>query len=135
MAASIALYDHYKRHESTLRGRQKLQFAQSNGLDLNALSEIDALISQFRDLLIDAGFLKNDEIEARNINSSNANFLQCCLVSGLYPNVAVLQRPKVTGKGGSLITKSKEKVGRDSVTSMCSTLMLGSWSLRRQNPT
>ena len=74
-----------------------------------ALSEVDGLMSQFLDLLIDAGFVTSASTTSRNQNASNALFLQCVLVSGLYPNVAILRRPKVTGRGGSLLTKSNEK--------------------------
>jgi len=41
-------------------------------------------------------------------NDRNASLVSACLVAGLYPNVGILVRPLVTGKGrgGKLITKN-----------------------------
>ncbi|GMH55182.1 hypothetical protein TrLO_g5825, partial [Triparma laevis f. longispina] len=109
LAASISFFDVYKNHfQPGVRG-SRWKWAKENGMDYDAISEVEGLITQFTDLLIDANFVTRQNLPSHNINSSKSIFLQCCLVSGLYPNVAVLQRPKVTGKGGNLITKDKER--------------------------
>ena len=109
LAAAISFFDIYKNHfQPGVRG-SRWKWAKENGMDYDAVSEVEGLISQFSDLLIDAGFVTREGLESCNANSEKSIFLQCCLVSGLYPNVAVLQRPKVTGKGGNLITREKER--------------------------
>lgn len=88
--------------------KDRRKFASKNGLDHNILKEVHSLRCQFKDALNDAGFL---DLESKNDSSrwsDDALFTSCCLVAGLYPNVATLVRPqKGRGnfRGGRFITK------------------------------
>ena len=89
-----------------LRTNERMAWCRKRGLDFNALKEVVGLTGTFRNALIDADFVTAER--TGNENSSNPLLLQCCLVGGLYPNVAVLQRPKQPNKGGRLVTRTGE---------------------------
>jgi len=75
-------------------------------MDPVALTEVEGLRDQFQDIMVDANFHPSSHND-----NDNPIFLQCVLASGLYPNIAALERPKHTNKrgGGRLITRTKEK--------------------------
>jgi hypothetical protein len=65
------------------------------------------LREQYRDLLRHAGFVDN-KTDWNGPANDNAVLTSCCLVAGLYPNVATLVRPvkgKLGFRGGRLLTK------------------------------
>lgn len=88
---------------------ERRKFANRNGLDNNVLCEIMGLRKQFKDALIASGLwfnadnLQNDP----KIHNMDALLTSCCLVAGLYPNIATLMRPCREKKisSGRLITK------------------------------
>jgi ATP-dependent RNA helicase DHX57 len=103
--AAIAAYNSWKEH--TKEGMRYL-FAMENGLNHSALIEVDNLRRQFQSCLLDAGFLKSTNGGA---HSNDALLTSCCLVAGLYPNVAKLLRPnnprgKTGFRGGRLVTQN-----------------------------
>ena len=108
MIAAIAVYDEWSRKKTF---KDQLNFAMSHGLDNRVLLDVKGLRKQFKDYLLDAGFLsKEDEC---NACKDDARLASCCLVAGLYPNIATLMRPRrekgrLTLKGGRLITKTSE---------------------------
>lgn len=108
MIAAIAVFDAWSRKKTF---KDQMNFAISNGLDNRVLVDIKGLRKEFKEYLLDARFLsKEDECNARR---EDARLASCCLVAGLYPNIATLMRPrrekgKLTMKGGRLITKSSE---------------------------
>lgn len=134
LIGAIAAYDAWasprgggKRDE-----REQRAFAARHALDHAALGEMRGLREQFREAMIDAGFLERDNGDGRGkdddegdesnsggINASDykhddanpnddALLTSCCLVAGLYPNIAALMRPKRgrgNVRGGRLLTK------------------------------
>ena len=86
-------------------------------MDNTALREMDRLRHQFRDLLIDAGFVaRTDSRNAQqgtgecNQADEDALLTSCCLVAGLYPNICSLIRPRKGGpKGGRLYTNDGDE--------------------------
>ena len=94
------------REWSKKKGRQKFSFCQSNGLDATALSDIKSLRDQFLQYLQIFGFESNHS----NDHNEDALLTSCCIVSGLYPNVSTLIRPRKGGpRGGArLLTKTGE---------------------------
>ena len=99
---------------------ERKKFANRNALDHNALLEINGLRNQFRDALKVSGLMttkniesqkkKNDDNDFVNYNSDNnmdALLTSCCLVAGLYPNIATLMRPSREKRifSAGLITK------------------------------
>jgi hypothetical protein len=108
MIAAIAVYNEWSRKRTF---KEQLNFSISNGLDNRVLVDIKGLRKQFKEYLLDAGFVSNDD--DCNACMEDARLASCCLVAGLYPNIATLMRPrrekgKLTMKGGRLITKSSE---------------------------
>ena len=105
--ASIAAYKMWVSSKncigSTEKGRRK--FAAEHGLDHNTLNEVHGLRTQFRDSLKVSGLLRYNDFD--NQHSNDALLTSCCLVAGLYPNVATLMRPSREKRirGGRLITK------------------------------
>jgi HrpA-like RNA helicase len=101
--ASIAAYNAWSKG-----GNDKLrrQFAMSNALDHNVLNEIKGLRSQFRDALKSSGLLQSRESD--NLHGDDALLTSCCIVAGLYPNIATLLRPSRERKirVARLITKN-----------------------------
>jgi HrpA-like RNA helicase len=101
--ASIAAFEQWRAKNND---HHRFLFAKENGLDHNVLTDIRNLSQQFRDCLVDAGFLGKEEPPP--LNTDNAQLVSCCLVAGLYPNVATLMRPsrgKLGFRGGRLLTK------------------------------
>lgn len=86
--------------------KQRRQYALKHALDHNALNEIAELRKQFRDYLRVGGLLQAADLD--NINGEDAVLTSCCLVAGLYPNIATLLRPSRERRirGGRLITKN-----------------------------
>eukprot|EP00520_Triparma_pacifica_P006003 CAMPEP_0118649126 /NCGR_PEP_ID=MMETSP0785-20121206/9536_1 /TAXON_ID=91992 /ORGANISM="Bolidomonas pacifica, Strain CCMP 1866" /LENGTH=857 /DNA_ID=CAMNT_0006541391 /DNA_START=643 /DNA_END=3214 /DNA_ORIENTATION=- len=106
IAAQIAIFNSYKA-QTFLSYRDRTRWCGDHALNHVAFTEIEGLRGQFKDIMTDANFSPS----SHNENNENAIFLQCVLASGLYPNIAVLERPKQTKKfgGGKLITRTKEK--------------------------
>jgi HrpA-like RNA helicase len=102
--AAVAVFDQWN---SRSNQNKRFLFAKENGLDHSVLTDIRNLREQFRDCMVDAGFLQPQN-EANDIHSQNALLTSCCLVAGLYPNIATLVRPtrgKLGFRGGRLLTK------------------------------
>jgi len=83
----------------------------SHAINNNILSEVDGLRTQYRKLLVDACLVpSNKEIEEPE---GDVFLTTCCLVSGLYPNLATLVRPKPGRfKGGKFVTKGSLELSR-----------------------
>ncbi len=103
----IAAYNTWVSSGTNESGRKT--FANENALDNNALLEMKGLRNQFKDILTLSGLwvrTKHEEMNTGN-NNNDALLTSCCLVAGLYPNVATLLRPSRENKitSGQLITK------------------------------
>ena len=97
----------YNKWSSQSKDKDRRKIASKYALDNNVLREVHSLRSQFRDSLVDAGFLdaKSDSWDGCH---DDALFTSCCLVAGLYPNISTLMRPRRgrgNTRGGRLITK------------------------------
>jgi HrpA-like RNA helicase len=102
--ASVAAYNAWRKMKSV---HKQIEFARVHGLDINVLQEMKGLREQYRDLLLHAGFVDN-KTDWNGPANDNAALTSCCLVAGLYPNVATLVRPvrgKLGFRGGRLLTK------------------------------
>lgn len=96
----------YNKWSSQPKDKDRRKIASKYALDNNVLREVHSLRSQFRDSLIDAGFL--DTSDSWDGCHDDALFTSCCLVAGLYPNISTLMRPRRgrgNARGGRLITK------------------------------
>ncbi len=109
LIAVVAAYNAWS--SSSQKYKDRKNFAFSNALDHNALTEMKGLRSQFKDALKISGLYANEKSrnEERN-NDMDALLTSCCLVSGLYPNIATLMRPSREKKifVGKLVTKDGE---------------------------
>ena len=108
-ASLVAIYEHYQQNKNSFKSpHQRYSWCRRHAMDANALAEVEGLRRQFKDVLVDANFASSDAV---NENNHDPAFLECVLVSALYPNIAVLERPKQSGKsgGGRLVTKTGEK--------------------------
>ena len=118
LIAVIAAYRAWKKHKSD---GQKWKFCNHHAMDNTTLREMDRLRHQFRDLLVDAGFVARS-MSRRDVNdattqdddcnqaSEDALLTSCCLVAGLYPNICSLIRPRKGGpKGGRLYTNDGDE--------------------------
>ena len=116
----IAAYNEW--HLSGKSESERKKFANQNALDNNSLLEMKGLRQQFKDTLLSSGLwvqknvknpkdLENSWINSdkngMNNNNMDALLTSCCLVAGLYPNIATLMRPSRERKiyTGCLITK------------------------------
>jgi len=96
----------YNKWSSQPKDKDRRKIASEYALDNNVLREVHSLRSQFRDSLMDAGFL--DASDNWDGCHDDALFTSCCLVAGLYPNISTLMRPRRgrgNARGGRLITK------------------------------
>lgn len=88
---------------------ERKKFANENALDNNALLELKGLRNQFKDILTLSGLWVKTKHAKKNTGNNNNDALltSCCLVAGLYPNIATLFRPSRENKinSGQLITK------------------------------
>ncbi len=106
--ACIAAYNAWDASANSVKGDKnkiRRKFANSHGLDNNALCEIQGLRKQFRDALKVSGITNANETD--NTHGEDTLLTSCCLVAGLYPNICTLMRPSRERKirGGRLITK------------------------------
>lgn len=102
--ASVAAYNAWRKMDSV---HKQIEFARAHGLEVSVLQEMKGLREQYRDLLRHAGFVDN-KTDWNGPGNDNAVLTSCCLVAGLYPNVATLVRPvkgKLGFRGGRLLTK------------------------------
>jgi hypothetical protein len=119
LIAVIAAYRAWKKHKSD---EQKWKFCNYHAMDNIALREMDRLRHQFKDLLIDAGFVPRPQPRHGNHGameedggycnqaSEDALLNSCCLVAGLYPNICSLIRPRKGGpRGGRLYTNDGDE--------------------------
>lgn len=96
---------------SSNREKERKKFASQNALDHNALIEMQGLRTQFKDSLRASGLLielNRNYTDDSVSNNMNASLVTCCLVAGLYPNIATLMRPSRKHKifAARLITKN-----------------------------
>ena len=85
--------------------KERLLFCRDNALDYGALDELHSLRTQFRNCLVDAGFL-GAKVDSFDDHKDDALLASCCLVAGLYPNIATLVRPRKGGfRDGRLLTR------------------------------
>ena len=103
LVAAVACYEAWESVEGSYK--TKLDWARDHGLDHFALCEVRGLVRSFADILKDGGM---GQREGSKNDLSNAHFLSCCFVAGLYPNIAVLVRPENGRKGGRLLTPDNE---------------------------
>ena len=83
--------------------KERSSFSWNHALDNSAMNDIHSLRLQFRDCLVDAGFLRRGR--DYNDHKDDALLTSCCLVAGLYPNIATIMRPRKDGfRVGKLIT-------------------------------
>jgi len=116
LIAVIAAYRAWKKHKLDA---QKWKFCNNHAMDNTTLREMDRLRNQFRDLIVDAGFIprpqtpqnhRSMELDECNLASEDALLTSCCLVAGLYPNICSLMRPRRGGrKGGRLLTNDGDE--------------------------
>lgn len=101
LIAVIAVHRAWTRQRT---GKRRTIFCRDHALDQTAMNEIHSLRSQFRDCLVDGGFLGKEG--SYDAHRDDALLTSCCLVAGLYPNIATLMRPRNGGlRGGRLITR------------------------------
>lgn len=112
LIACIAAYDAWSHRTSH---RERVSFCSMNALDNAAFKDIHSLRAQFKEYLVDAGFVQasgNDTFEPGGSTSGSnddALLTSCCLVAGLYPNIATLMRPRKAGfRAGRLLTKDAD---------------------------
>lgn len=101
--ASIAAYEEWTKRSNY---RQRRDYAKEHGLNHIVLVDVFNLRQQFRTCMLDAGFVSSRR--DKGAYSENALLTSCCLVAGLYPNVATLMRPvrgKLGFRGGRLLSK------------------------------
>jgi len=120
----IAAYHSWDTCSKNIKDQRR--FALENALDYNALIEIKSLCNQYREVLRASGLLCHQRkdhdssewtkystmISSSSSSSSSSSDLDplltsCCLVAGLYPNIATLMRPSREKyvRYGRLITK------------------------------
>lgn len=120
--ALIAAYNAWSSSATSSKShpdKQRRKFASEHALDHNALLDIKGLRSQFKDALRVSGLLRVNEMD--NIHGDDPLLTSCCLVAGLYPNVATLLRPsrELRIRGGFLITKDGDKCKPSSDSFQC----------------
>jgi hypothetical protein len=126
----IAAYNAW--YKSSKHEKEKKKFANQHGLDNNALIEMKGLRTQFKDALRVSGLWTNNsqsqsqgpqhEKEKDSTNSNlDALLTSCCLVAGLYPNIATLMRPSREKRifSGRLITKEGDSCRASSSSFQC----------------
>ena len=112
LIACIAAYNAWSQKASH---KDRTSFCSANGLDNATFRDIQSLRMQFKDYLVDAGFVKggrkdtlnaSDDAFGASRSNDDALLTSCCLVAGLYPNIATLMRPRKGGlRTGRLLTK------------------------------
>ena len=110
--AAIAAYNAWSsstKSSKTNRNKQLREFAAEHALNNNVLMDIKGLRRQYKDTLRASGLLRFNESD--NKYGDDPLLTSCCLVAGLYPNVASLVRPSKELKinRAFLITKFGEK--------------------------
>ncbi len=121
--ACIAAYNAWLSSGASDKLRRK--FASDHALDHNALLDIKGLRSQFKDSLRVSGLLRvnanSHQQQMDNIHGDDPLLTSCCLVAGLYPNVATLLRPskQLRIRGGFLITKNGDRCKASSDSFQC----------------
>ena len=94
---SIYLYHHSSAWSSSTKAsklnqnKQLCEFAADHALNNNLLMDIKCLRRQYKDTLCASGLLRFNESD--NKYGNDPLLTSCCLVAGLYPNVASLVRP------------------------------------------
>ena len=101
---------------------QRDKFCRSHALNSMTLRDMDTLRKQFLGLMIDAGLVvpqNNDSSDMDDCNIANEDALltSCCIVGGLYPNIATLIRPTSPKGGGRLLTNDSKDTCRPSSNS------------------
>ena len=115
MIAVIATY----RTWSKEKGKKSYKFCNEHALNITTLREMESLKRQFWDLIEDAGLVPRNNAGDCNAACDDALLTSCCIVSGLYPNICTLIRPKKGSgpKGGRLLTKDSDVACRPSSSS------------------
>jgi len=101
---------------------QREKFCRSHALNSMTLRDMDTLRKQFLGLMIDAGLVSQNngssDMDDCNIANEDALLTSCCIVGGLYPNIATLIRPtSPKGGGGRLLTNDSKDTCRPSSNS------------------
>mmetsp|Transcript_21322 Transcript_21322/g.29889 ORF Transcript_21322/g.29889 Transcript_21322/m.29889 type:complete len:1175 (+) Transcript_21322:40-3564(+) len=103
--------------------KSRYEYARENALDHHTLTEMKRLRATFRESLEHAGFLGMAEksmalsnLEQKK-NDGNALMTTCCLVAGLYPNIAILLRSdqSYTNREKRMITRER-MITRDGIS-------------------
>lgn len=103
LIAAIACYREWAKIKA---GKGQSEFCFHHALDNAAMREIHELRSQYVDILMDAGFVRERAMKEQNHFQDDPLLTSCCLVAGLYPHLCTLMRPrKGAQKGGRLLTK------------------------------
>ena len=110
--AAIAAYNAWSssaKSSKSDKNKQLRKFATEHALNYNALVDIKGLRRQYKDALQASGLLRINESD--NKYGDDPLLTSCCLVAGLYPNVASLVRPSKELKisRAFLMTKFGEK--------------------------
>ena len=123
----IAIVASYSAWEGIKGLKEQRQFARINFLDCDVLHEITRLRSQIKGSLTQAGFLVDKKaIDHATVNNDNVFLVSCCIVAGLYPNIATLVRnvpgtkksfPKLLTKDGDLCLPSSSSFQRERIIS------------------
>ena len=115
LIAVVAAY----RAWSKEKHHQREKFCRCHALNSMTLRDMDTL--RFLGLMIDAGLVpqNNDssDIDDCNIANKDALLTSCCIVGGLYPNIATLIRPTSPKGGGKLLTNDSKDTCRPSSSS------------------
>ena len=101
---------------------QREKFCRNHALNSMTLRDMDTLRNQFLGLIIDAGLVSQNngssDMDDCNIANEDALLTSCCIVGGLYPNIATLIRPtSPKGGGGRLLTNDSKDTCRPSSNS------------------
>jgi hypothetical protein len=104
LIAVVAAYNEWIKKKNA---KERAIFCSTTALDNVAMKDIHELRQMFKECLVDAGFLTRG-VDCCNQAKDDAILTSCCLVAGLYPNIATLMRPRKgngNSRGGKLLTK------------------------------
>jgi len=117
LIAVVAAYRAWTKEKHHLREK----FCRCHALNSMTLRDMDTLRKQFEGLMIDAGLVSQNngssDMDECNIANEDALLTSCCIVGGLYPNIATLIRPTSPKGGGRLLTNDSKDTCRPSSNS------------------
>mmetsp|Transcript_18526 Transcript_18526/g.36893 ORF Transcript_18526/g.36893 Transcript_18526/m.36893 type:complete len:409 (+) Transcript_18526:1697-2923(+) len=107
--AAVAAYLQWKK--APPHARWKL--CRTHALDHNVLSNVDGLRTQYQKFLVDASLASSPATHGDAKPGGDVFLTTCCLVAGLYPNVATLVRPGPGRfRGGRFVTRGSQELSR-----------------------